>query len=231
MFIRGAIHAAFISGADAPSRHVKVEIQTDVPMFEASWLTVTGVLCVVVMSMFALLSLEPAFQAAKGEGSVEVAGSQIANDIVQSCSANVSDQAWPDDAVTQGHDMWKYACAVLMTCVVYVCISFWMMGRRLTTTFEMLNDLNADEPDAEPPEPIGVQVGVEIATTTMNANVYEPEVRVQQQVIARTETPAEVCVTATGRCYQRPRCHVLRNRATGNVRNLHSCDHCIADCG
>ena len=118
-----------------------------------------------------------------------------------------------------------------MTYMVKVRMSLLMMSRRLSKTLEMLNELTAEEPDAEPHEPMAVPVGVENATATMNANVHEPEVRVQQQVIVRTETPAEVCATATGRCYHRPRCHVLRNRATGNVRNLRSCDHCRADFG
>ena len=55
------------------------------------------------------LSLEPAFSEAEGETQREVAGNLSANETVQSFSANVSDQAWPDDAVTHGHD-WAMTC-------------------------------------------------------------------------------------------------------------------------
>ena len=48
-----------VTGSDAHVRQAQVGIQTDEPRFEVSWMTITAIMCMVVLIVFTGWSLEP----------------------------------------------------------------------------------------------------------------------------------------------------------------------------
>ena len=144
-FLRVALLSMLVTGSDAHVRQVQVGIQTDEPRFEVSWMTVTAMMCMVVLIVFTGWSLEPMHK------DTAVTDENISANITeQACSVPDSVPIASDDTWTWSQNMWKYLNALLVAYTAYVHISMCMMSRCLAKLCERVgtpDDNHADEPD------------------------------------------------------------------------------------